>query len=357
MTMCALSSSTARKFTSWCCLLALVADVFFQPSTSTSTSTSTHYGGSVFVSAFTTPSSLGGNNSNNHRSRRRLRSDNDNGNDNDNDNDSSTSTRTSSQLQLSFSPMELPVVNELVSTYGYCLKHHYFPTQSMTNAVLTVVGDGIAQTEEARKQQQQQTDTNSNNMNMNMNNNMNTNINMNDYYDPKRGLVYFFKGLGSGVLWASWFDHAEVWSTELTQSVLSHGSIHNGNGIFQEPLSAATTMVSLQSRTIRTMINISLEQFLVCPIVFSLWDIPVTAVMRGTTIEQVPAQIQEKLKPLLLANAKAWTLVNIVTYNIPLEYRLLFTSAASIVWESISSGITSKQIEEEPTTVQVQVQQ
>lgn len=238
----------------------------------------------------------------------------------------SASATTSTTLQLSFSS-ELP---DVISTYSYCLKYHYFPTQSLTNAILTVVGDGLAQTHEENQRQEEETSDIIPNTN---------------YYDPKRGLVYFFKGLGSGIMWAWWFDMAEVWSMELTESVL---------GSFQQPQEALdfTSMteetLSVQFQSIRTGINICLEQFLVCPILFSVWDIPVTSLMRGSPVERLPDHIRQKLLPLLVANAKVWTLVNVITYNIPLEYRLLFTSAASIVSESINSGITSQQAAPEP---------
>lgn len=241
----------------------------------------------------------------------------------------------------------------MVSTYAYFLKYHYFPTQSITNAILTVAGDGIAQTQEAIRQQA------SNDCDNKEDGHTDVNRSSNQIYDPKRGLVYFFKGLGSGIMWAWWFDMADVWSMELTESALSYGSgIGGSSSSFQEaqevidfassatvlPGTAATDGLSVAAQTIRTAINILLEQFLVCPILFTLWDIPVTSTMRGCPAEQVPTQIREKLLPLLVANAKVWTLVNVVTYNIPLEYRLLFTSAASIVSESINSGITSKQV-------------
>jgi len=222
----------------------------------------------------------------------------------------------------------------------------------MTNAILTAVGDGYAQSQEASQQQ----DTNDYDCDYDNKLDSHTDINMNTnhYYDSKRGLVYLFKGLGSGIMWAWWFDVAEVWSMELTQSVLSHGSIsvfHQSQGMVDfATSSAATDVLSIPAQTIRTIINILLEQFLVSPILFSLWDIPVTSLMRGSPARQVPAQIREKLLPLLTANAKVWTLVNVVTYNIPLEYRLLFTSAASIVSESINSGITSKEIVVVPET-------
>lgn len=242
-------------------------------------------------------------------------------------------TSRATRLHLSF--------NDVVSTYDHCLKYHYFPTQSVTNAVLTAVGDGIAQSVEANENEnnpQQPKDANAVSS-----------------YDPKRGLVYFFKGLGSGILWAWWFDFAEVWSVELTRSALSHldsvaDFLSRGSTSLEYATDAtagsipSTTMLSVKAQALRTAINISLEQFLVCPFVFSFWDIPVTGVMRGAKPDEIPAQIRQKLPPLFVANAKVWTGVNIVTYNIPLEYRLLFTSAASIVSESINAGITSQQV-------------
>ena len=237
------------------------------------------------------------------------------------------STRAADTTRLDLSlPMEVPVVGDLVSTYGYCLKYHYFPTQSVTNAVLTVVGDGIAQTVEAGETNGSNKSTSNAQLSQSVSS-----------YDPKRGLVYFFKGLGSGIFWAWWFDFAEVWSAELTQSVLSHAT--GGFG-----LDGDAAGVDAITCAVRTAINIALEQFLVAPFVFAAWDIPVTAAMRGSPPDQIfPGQIVEKLPPLFVANARVWTPVNVVTYNLPLEYRLPFTSAASIVSESINAGITSKQ--------------
>lgn len=245
--------------------------------------------------------------------------------------------------------MEVP---DLVSTYGYCLKYHYFPTQSITNAVLTAVGDGIAQSEEAG--------SNDVDVDVDVDNTKNQ-LGGGYSYDPKRGLVYFFKGLGSGILWAWWFDFAEVWSMELTQSALSQVATTTTSNFQQQSttemlefatgtsvVASTTAVLSFQAQAVRTAINIALEQFLVCPLLFTFWDIPVTASMRGSPLRQIPAQIREKLPPLFVANAKVWTGVNLVTYNIPQEYRLLFASGASIVSESINAGITSKRTVEEP---------
>ena len=37
--------------------------------------------------------------------------------------------------------------------------------------------------------------------------------------------------------------------------------------------------------------------------------------------------------------------VNLITYNIPVELRVLFTSFADIFWQSINAAITSKEIQ------------
>jgi len=266
---------------------------------------------------------------------------------------------TTSCLSLS---MELPFVSEMASSYTYCLKYHYFPTQSITNAILTVVGDGIAQNQETSCQQagNDYDYGNDNNNNLDSHTDTNTNRIANLQYDHKRGLVYFFKGLGSGIVWAWWFDMAEVWSLELTQSMMNCIRIctfQQSQEVMDFATTSTTTMLaassdaatidvlSIPAQTIRTLINVLSEQFLAVPVMFCLWDIPLTSLLRGSSAEQIPSHIREKLFPLLVANAKVWTPVNVVTYNIPLEYRLLFTSAASIFSESINSGITSKQIE------------
>ena len=325
------------------CILSLISISLL---ISASASISILGGSSILVTAFstttTTTTSYNNNNNKNNKNRqqqqqyRRSFS-----NDNSNGSSqqfllSSISSSSSSALTLAAcdisSAMEIPVVNELVSSYGYCLKNHFFPTQSITNAVLTMVGDGFAQSKE-------NSDNNSNSQEQEQQQNQES------VYDPKRGMTYFFKGLGSGILWAIWFEQADVLSKELTQSTLSHYHIPS------LPSQQQHIETALQ-----TIISILMEQFLICPILFATWDIPITSIMSGTDVKQIPKQIDDKLIPLLTANAKVWTLVNVITYNIPLQYRLLFTSGASIVSETINSGITSKQgIEIEITPVPVPV--
>jgi hypothetical protein len=61
-------------------------------------------------------------------------------------------------------------------------------------------------------------------------------------------------------------------------------------------------------------------------------------------MRQIPTQVKHKLGPLLVANAKVWTPVNLITYNIPVELRVLFTSMTDIVWQSMLATITSQEI-------------
>jgi hypothetical protein len=317
--------------TSCFCILSLISI-----SLSASASVSISGGSSsILVTAFSTETTSYNNNKNSNRKQYRRSFS------YDNDSFSSSSSSSSSALNLACdvsSAMELPVVNELVSSYGYCLKYHFFPTQSITNAVLTMVGDGFAQSKEnsdnnkQEEEEQQQESVNNNVCNTHYENESENESYTSSNYDPKRGMTYFFKGLGSGILWAIWFEQADVLSKELTQSTLSHYHIP----------SLPSQQQNIET-VLQTIINILMEQFLICPILFTLWDIPITSIMSGTEVKQIPKQIDDKLIPLLTANAKVWTLVNIITYNIPLQYRLLFTSGASIVSETINSGITSKQ--------------
>jgi len=216
------------------------------------------------------------------------------------------------------------------SSYSYCLEHYYFPTQVATGAICATFGDVIAQLTEKDEKSDLSEDS----------------IVMASY-DPLRTFHYFLKGIGGGIVWAYWFDTSDPLSNSLTHSVL--GSLTSAP---EEPGAFDPTWASaaVAERATRTIISILLEQFLVSPLLFACWDIPLPALLRGTPVRQIPTQVQAKLVPLLVANAKVWTVVNVITYNIPVEYRVLFASCADILWQSINSGITSQEVPASPTT-------
>jgi Mpv17 / PMP22 family len=212
--------------------------------------------------------------------------------------------------------------------YQSCVDHYYYPTQSLLGAASAILGDAIAQLTEHKEEDESESVEN---------NDIICNDNIKALYDMQRGAAYFCKGLGGGIIWALWFDFADVWTNDLTQAILSWSHAMDAS-----PSTAAT--LDFEQQAIQTVLSISLEQFLVCPLLYGLWDIPLTAVLLGSPLRQVPAQIDEKLGPLLVNNAKIWTVVNIVTYNIPVEYRVLFSSAADVVWQAINARITSQEI-------------
>jgi hypothetical protein len=232
------------------------------------------------------------------------------------------------------------MIEDIASCYNFCLHHYYYTTQSLCGGVFALLGDTIVQTnerfqlqerrkyhEELQKEEQgeQQQRVKGNEISSTM-----------PIYDTKRSVVYFLKGLGGGIVWAYWFEIADVWARDLTTDVMFWWNQYVGgtNETFQ--------------RVTQTIVSILLEQFVVCPLLYTFWDIPITSLLRGSPARQIPLQVKEKLGPLLVANAQVWTLVNVITYNIPLDLRVLFTSVGDIIWQTINASITSKDIQIPP---------
>ena len=202
--------------------------------------------------------------------------------------------------------LEPSVFESLSAGYTYCSEHYYIQTQSVTGAVCAALGDAIAQRSEQKESVSLETTPD---------------------YDLVRTFHYFLKGLGGGIAWAYWFELAEPLSNVLTFSVVGE----------EAPFFA--------EQATRTIISISLEQFLMSPFIFTFWDIPLPALLRGSPLRQIPAQVESKLVPLLVANSKVWTFANLITYNIPMDYRVLFSSLTDIIWQSINASITSQEID------------
>lgn len=216
-------------------------------------------------------------------------------------------TRYRQQDDFELNAVDLSFVSELNSGYSYCLDNFYFQTQATTGALCSFLGDAIAQHTERES-------------------------NSECSYDQRRGMAYFAKGIGGGIIWACWFETADQWSIDLANEILI------------TKLGVSEPSFTLHQST-RTAVSILMEQFLVCPLLYSFWDIPLPSLLRGTPPRQIPTQIQSQLVPLLVANAKVWTPVNMITYTIPLEFRVLFSNLADILWQSINAGITSKEVQ------------
>ena len=60
-------------------------------------------------------------------------------------------------------------------------------------------------------------------------------------------------------------------------------------------------------------------------------------IMGGEGGNKKLSDIQSKLRPLLMENAKVWTVANMIIYNLPFEYRVLASTCTDVVWQSILS--------------------
>jgi hypothetical protein len=204
--------------------------------------------------------------------------------------------------------LAVAVFNELAGAYNFALTHYTLPTEAATAAVLSCIGDLIAQTEDIRDPEKKQASSN-----------------------VARTRNYFVKGLGSGVIWSIYYRETDVlcdeWATQLLSTTI-------GVQASSEFLVA----------TVKTVLAVVLEEVIACPIVFSLWDIPIPAILGGSALSTIPSQVKSKLPELVVENAKVWTLVNILIYNIPVQYRLLVMSVANVFWQSVVSKIASRDV-------------
>merc|ERR1712232_532314 len=57
--------------------------------------------------------------------------------------------------------------------------------------------------------------------------------------------------------------------------------------------------------------------------------------------KQVGYEIKTKLCDMLIENAKLWTLVNILIYNVPVQFRAPVGNIMDIVWQSIVSDFAA----------------
>ena len=81
----------------------------------------------------------------------------------------------------------------------------------------------------------------------------------------------------------------------------------------------------------------ALEQFVWCPLLYSLYLIPLSAVLNGAMLRDVPGEVRRRVGPLLIANAKVWTPTNVIIYNVPLTYRVFAANVIDLLWAAICS--------------------
>lgn len=195
----------------------------------------------------------------------------------------------------------MSLLADATSAYNRFLNEQPILSQTLIMSAFCGLGDFLAQTNDKRKSDKP--------------------------YNWKRVGKFTCKGIGCGILWSHWFMLAELWSESLTKWFLQSSHMDDTVKTFT---------------IVRTIVNLLLEQFLACPIIFGLWDLPIIAIMDGKSLGEIPDNIRAKLRKLLVANAKLWTVVNVLIYNVPLNLRVLVVSIADLFWESIVSTVASR---------------
>ena len=136
-----------------------------------------------------------------------------------------------------------------------------------------------------------------------------------DAPDWSRTSSFALTGLGGGVAWTWWYDVADALTAPL-----------EGDAV------------------LRTVASCAVEQFVWCPVIFAVYQIPCAVLQNGGRIEEIPSQVQSRLGDLLVANAKLWTPANVVVYNVPLQWRLLVGNIFDLAWGAYCSSFAAETV-------------
>lgn len=233
------------------------------------------------------------------------------------------------------------LLSELTNGYNTLLDTFPLATQMVTASVLAGVGDAMAQIQQDDNDNETTASSPADTFTLRL-------LDQPKQVDLERLRRFMLKGLGGGVIWSYWFALNDQWTNEaMMQPLWLQGdqsvtllSLLGGAAEGETPVSVAIG---------KTIVAILLEQFIAVPIIYTFWDIPVPTLLSKTQDNQsIPLQVQQKLPALLVDNAKVWTVANLVVYNSPLQYRVLVSSVADIVWQSIlSSHVMTTEPEED----------
>jgi len=199
----------------------------------------------------------------------------------------------------------LPLLSEATDLYSYALSTYQIPTQCATGGVLCGVGDVVAQKSEQVRCAQRK-----------------------EAHDVARTKNFVLKGLGGALIWSTWYKVADVLA-----SGICHDLSQWGDWVLTPEFEAV----------LRTLSCIGLEQFIACPIIFALWDIPVPKLLGGAEPKEIPDEVKKKLPSLLVDNAKLWTFFNVMIYNVPAELRVAASNLCDIVWQVVLSKSLAKE--------------
>ena len=173
------------------------------------------------------------------------------------------------------------------TAYASLIDAHPLATKSVTNALVGVTGDAIAQRGQV--------------------------------YDKQRAARYALKGLGGGLLWAFYFDFADAFAVN-----------------------------SVDGPAARVALQMALEQFFWVPLYVAFYDLPFASRLNGVPARRVPNVVRDSYVSTLVASAKLWTPANLLVYSTPVEYRLLVSNIFDLAWNTVNADISASCSEECP---------
>mmetsp|Transcript_8329 Transcript_8329/g.12828 ORF Transcript_8329/g.12828 Transcript_8329/m.12828 type:complete len:341 (-) Transcript_8329:19-1041(-) len=221
-------------------------------------------------------------------------------------------TAFSSSLSLSLEPVAVLWARSITESYGTSLVNHPLTTKSLTAGLLCGISDVIAQIKQQKG----------------------------DSYNIARTIRFASKGCLGGIIWMYWYE----W---IDHFLLNDSGGVSYNSIWTRAILPASIGDSVQSfaqnhrGAVTTMLSMVMEQFLWCPVVYGMFEIPLATLLNGGTIQSIPTEINTKLQGLLVSNAKVWTPANLLIYNAPLEWRLVLSNIMDVFWQSIVSDVAA----------------
>lgn len=240
-------------------------------------------------------------------------------------------------LRLGVTDHDAVFFEQLRDAYAHCLQYYSLPTQMCTAGLFAGIGDTLAQHLSARGGS---SSSSSSTFSGSADSKKTT-------HDAWRTVHFVLKGLGGGFLWSTWFLVSDPISLVVTESLVGSIPPPPPPHIMEDALQYYYyyyNYPSLFHHATKVAVCVALEQCVVSPTFFVLWDIPVPALLSGSPWRQVPAHIRSKIGPMWMANAKVWTPANIVTYSLPSEYRVLFASMTDLIWQAVCSQIVTSEI-------------
>jgi len=177
----------------------------------------------------------------------------------------------------------------VVDSYQLCLEQHPVVTKALTSGALFGVGDLLAQVQPRREEEPSS-------------------------LDVLRFSKFVITGCGSGVLWGFYYDHVDVITSAATEDIWG-----------------------------KVALSMTIEQFLWCPIVYSLYLIPMSTLLNGGSPKDAVSTVRRELGGLLVKNAQVWTAANMVLYGVvPLRYRVIAANLVDILWAVICANTAAE---------------